>query len=182
MAPVSAVDDVLRLVQFPKVSKRFTEVDEWLTLWLTAKPVRKLVRTESKVSSMVSTVTRPWKRGNIGAGRQCSHPHHTNACSPQSARSGKKVARKWQESGVTAAVTAGSTVPKSTGGINQQFAADLRNCNPQTPPARHSRRLRGCATVPFGARHTIDNAGNLPDSEVFSRPYTSVYGAGSAYP
>ena len=29
---------------------------------------------------------------------------------------------------------------------------------------------KGCATVLFGASNTIDNAGNLPDSEVFSRP------------
>ena len=43
---------------------------------------------------------------------------------------------------------------------------------------------KGCATVLFGASNTIDNAGNLPDSEVFSRPefgsagFTHLHGYG----
>ena len=50
---------------------------------------------------------------------------------------------------------------------------------------------KGCATVLFGARHTTKQAGNLPDSEVFSRSEFDAgltfqgsdgYGAGSAYP
>jgi hypothetical protein len=36
-----------------------------------------------------------------------------------------------------------------------------------------------CATFHLGARHTTDTAGNLPDSEVFSRPNTSVLGLGT---
>ena len=34
------------------------------------------------------------------------------------------------------------------------------------------------ATVRAGARHTTKQAGNLPDSEVFSRPRISVLGLG----
>ncbi|WP_157040286.1 hypothetical protein [Polaromonas naphthalenivorans] len=53
------------------------------------------------------------------------------------------------------------------------------------------RAVEGCDTVIPGARHTMEYAGNLPDSEVFSRPefkdglnFQGIYGfgAGSAYP
>jgi hypothetical protein len=40
----------------------------------------------------------------------------------------------------------------------------------------------GCATVVPGAQNTTDTAGNLPDSEVFSRPEFKVLGVGIAYP
>lgn len=39
-----------------------------------------------------------------------------------------------------------------------------------------------CAKVHIGASHTTDTAGNLPDSEVFSRPNTSVLGLGVSVP
>jgi len=38
--------------------------------------------------------------------------------------------------------------------------------------------VSGCATVRSGAIHTTKQAGNLPDSEVFSRPNTLVLGLG----
>ena len=50
--------------------------------------------------------------------------------------------------------------------------------------------VKGCDSIHSGASHTTDTAGNLPDSEVFSRPeFVSAglsrlhdFGAGSAYP
>ena len=39
-----------------------------------------------------------------------------------------------------------------------------------------------CDRVTIGAQNTTDNAGNLPDSEVFSRPEFKVLGVGIAYP
>jgi len=46
---------------------------------------------------------------------------------------------------------------------------------------RHTAANR-CAKVLPGAQNTPDNAGNLPDSEVFSRPEFKVLGVGIAYP
>ena len=37
---------------------------------------------------------------------------------------------------------------------------------------------KGCASIHSGAENTIDTAGNLPDSEVFSRPKFKGFGRG----
>ena len=41
---------------------------------------------------------------------------------------------------------------------------------------------KGCASIHSGAEITIDTAGNLPDSEAFSRSEFKVLDVGIAYP
>ena len=47
---------------------------------------------------------------------------------------------------------------------------------------RQYRAAKGCASILSGAKDTTKLAGNLPDSEVFSRPEFKVLGVGIAYP
>jgi len=98
----------------------------------------------------------------------------------------------------------------ATADVSDVSAKDFRPCKRRTTKAhfadsgaaflhqldRHINRrpfraVRRCDTVNPGARHTTRSAGNLPDSEVFSRSEFEAalmhqvshgYGAGSAYP
>jgi hypothetical protein len=60
---------------------------------------------------------------------------------------------------------------KAAGGYHTTTTA-FKKSRPNIAPDCKKRHmpLKRCGTVILGAEHTIDTAGNLPDSEVFSRP------------
>jgi hypothetical protein len=92
----------------------------------------------------------------------------------------KKAAGGYQ---TTTATTSQNAADFIAAGARQASAKARFDAKPCTSIDRLLyRAAKGCATVLSGAQNTTDNAGNLPDSEVFSRPEFKVLDVGIAYP
>ncbi|MEO6320111.1 MAG: hypothetical protein ABIR56_05575 [Polaromonas sp.] len=72
---------------------------------------------------------------------------------------------------------------KAAGGCNTTATA-MKNHTANISPGFRKRHtaVNRCDRIHAGAQNTTDTAGNLPDSEVFSRPEFKVLGVGIAYP
>ena len=82
----------------------------------------------------------------------------------------------------TATATHNATYFIAAGASKTSAGQGFHACPGQRTDRLEYRTVRLRDTIHIGAQNTIDNAGNLPDSEVFSRPEFKVLGVGIAYP
>ena len=76
------------------------------------------------------------------------------------------------------------TTIKTIAACNRKFRTVRRfSVNPYAAVDKlENRQAKGCANIHIGAQNTTKQAGNLPDSEVFSRPKFMVLDVGIVYP